>query len=208
MASRETAPGTGSHRGTKPRRRWLAVHSLIATIVFIPFVTALADDVQQIRSRAGLRFFRTFLAADLGITGKTAGDGRLLLLVFYTTDKRQAEELAKSLRGTTEKDQSIKGLPITVETTNDAALRAYDKRRPAGIFLAQAPDAQALGTLIRYGIDQRVIVYSPFEGHVERGVLGGISVGAQVRPYLNRSTLEASHISLKELVVEASKVYQ
>ena len=37
-----------------------------------------------------------------------------------------------------------------------------------------------------------MIVYSPFEGHVESGVLGGLSVEAQVRPYVNRATLEAS----------------
>ncbi len=180
---------------------------LAALLALSPSLALHAEDAQQIRTRAGLRFFRTFLAADLGITGKTV-DGKLLLVVFYTNDRRQAEELAKSLRGSTEKDQKIKGVPLVVEITADAGLAAYAKRRAAGVFLAQPPDGAALGTLIRYGIDNHVIVYSPFEGHVERGVLGGISVEAQVRPYLNRSTLDASRISLKELVVEASKVHQ
>lgn len=198
-------PAHRSHFALRRLARSLAVLALLATL---HAVAVFADESQQIRTRAGLRFFRTLLAADLGITGKTVDDGKLLLLVFYVTDRKQAEELATTLRGTTAGDQAIKGRTLVVETTSDPSLRLYAGRRPAGIFLAQAPAADGLSALIRYGIDQRVIVYSPFEGHVERGVLGGISIEAQVRPYINRATLEASRISLKELVVEASKVYR
>ena len=53
-----------------------------------------------------------------------------------------------------------------------------------------------------------MIVYSPFEGHVEKGVLGGLSVEAQVRPYVNRATVEASQITLKPFFMEVAKVYQ
>ncbi len=63
-------------------------------------------------------------------------------------------------------------------------------------------------SLVRFGIDRHVIVYSPFEGDVESGILGGLSIEAQVRPYLNRATLESSHIMLKEFFLKVAKVYQ
>lgn len=196
----------GARSGSVSRRsaRWILVLALLLAIVF----PVIAEDVQQTRTRAGLRFFRTLLSADLGITGKTVDDGRLLLLVYYADDRRSAEELAATLRGSTDKKHTIKGLPLVVEVTADAGLAAYAARKPAGVFLSQAPERAALGAIIRYGIDNHVIVYSPFEGHVEHGVLGGISIEAQVRPYLNLTTLEASRISLKKLVVEVSKVTQ
>jgi hypothetical protein len=80
-------------------------------------------------------------------------------------------------------------------------------RAPAGIFIAQAPPRAALSSLIKYGIGHHVIVYSPFEGHVELGVLGGLSVEAQVRPFLNRATLESSQISLKPFFLSVAKVF-
>jgi hypothetical protein len=38
--------------------------------------------------------------------------------------------------------------------------------------------------------------------------LGGLSIEAQVRPYLNRATLESSHITLKSFFLQVAKVYQ
>ncbi|HEX8154652.1 MAG TPA: hypothetical protein VF698_16080, partial [Thermoanaerobaculia bacterium] len=62
-------------------------------------------------------------------------------------------------------------------------------------------------SLVKYGIDRRLIVYSPFEGHVESGVTGGLSVEAQVRPFVNSTTLAASHIALKDFFLKVTKVY-
>ena len=71
----------------------------------------------------------------------------------------------------------------------------------------ECPVNRALTSIIKYGIGHHVIVYSPFEGHVELGVLGGLSVEAQVRPFLNRATLEASQISLKPFFLSVAKVF-
>jgi hypothetical protein len=72
----------------------------------------------------------------------------------------------------------------------------------------QAPAQNTLKSIIKYGIDHHVIVYSPFEGHVERGVLGGLAVEAQVRPYVNLTTLDASNITLKPLFFKVTKVFR
>ena len=42
---------------------------------------------------------------------------------------------------------------------------------------------------------------------LEHGVLAGMSVEAQVRPYVNTETLAASHVELKSFFMKVTKVY-
>ena len=179
--------------------------SLAALLVALTLPSLVAgDEVNDRRANAGIRLFRALLAADLDLPRKTVAPNQLLIVFFYVDDKARAAELAQ--RFATE--DKIHGLSVTTELTNDPNFAAYEKRVPAGIFLADSPAKQPLASIVHWGIAHRVIVYSPFEGHVEKGVLGGLSVEAQVRPYVNRATIEASQISLKPFFLEVAKVYQ
>lgn len=179
-------------------RSKLLVALLVAPLLF-------AQTEQDRRNEAGLRMFGTLLLADVDLP-KKASDGKLNLVIYYTSDARAAEALAKSLRVTSSGEpRKLGGLDVDVTITNDAT---FNGRSPAGIFLAQAPNAATLRSIIQYGIARRIIVYSPFEGHVESGVAGGLSIGAQVKPYVNASTLQASQISLKAIFLKVAKVYQ
>ena len=168
---------------------------------------ALASGDPERRVQAGARFFKSLLAADLEL-GRKASGSDLLIVVFYTDDRRAAEDLAASLRGAGGDGDRIRGFNARIELSSDASFRNLGGQVPAGIYLAQSPETEALRRIIRYGIDNSVIVYSPFEGHVEKGVLGGISVEAQVRPYVNAATMQASHIRLKPFFMKVTKVYQ
>lgn len=149
------------------------------------------------------------LAADLDIAQKPLRDGQLLVVFVYTDEPQRAESLARSFRKTDGSGtEPIHGLPVTVETADGALLAALEKRLPAGIFLAQPPTAETLRALVKFGVANHVIVYSPFEGNVESGVAGGLAVEAQVRPYVNLETLNASRISLKEFFLKVAKVYR
>jgi hypothetical protein len=201
-------------RSRASRRAWrrdrLPVRSLVVVLLLLlalrPLV-AVAESEEDRRAQAGIRLFRSLLAADLDLENKRGEDGKLLLVVFHTGNRDKAEELAKALAGAGADPDPIKGLPVAIELGTDPAFASHDKHPPAGIFLAQAPSPQALQTIVRYGIDHHVIVYSPFEGHVEKGVLAGLAVEAQVRPYVNRETLAASHIELKAFFMKVTKVY-
>ena len=92
--------------------------------------------------------------------------------------------------------------------SGDLALGSYATRVPAGVFLAAAPPAPALRAIVQFGIDHSAIVYSPIEGHVESGVLGGLSVEAQVRPYVNLATLQSSRVTLKDVFMKVAKVHR
>ena len=179
-----------------PFRRAIATVMLLLGVHY-----AAADETADRRTSAGVRLFRAVLAADTDLAKKTVAPNQLLIVFVCVDDRRGAADLAQRFV------QEIRGLSVVTEVTTDATFAGYAKRVPAGIFIAQPPGKQALASIIRYGIQNRVVVYSPFEGHVESGVLCGLSVEAQVRPFVNRATLAASQISLKPFFLEVAKVY-
>lgn len=178
------------------------IAALIALVILVAPLRA--DDLTDVRSQAGARLFRALLSADTDIDRKTV-DKQLLIVFVYTDDRQRAATLAQRFLGDA---KDIHGIPLAIEFTNDASLAAYKSRIPAGVFLAQQFGTTALKTLVAYGIDHHVIVYSPFEGNVESGVTGGLAVEAQVRPYVNMTTLTASAISLKPLFFKVTKVFR
>ncbi len=197
-------------RSRLARRRTGAWAALVCLMVGVAPPALRADAYQERRARTGIRLFRALLAADLELERKTATDGRLLVLFFHTGDRDQAEEWSRVFAGNDPSGatEPIRGLPVTLETTDDESFARYLDGRPAGIFLAQNPPAAVLRAIVRYGIANHVIVYSPYEGHVEDGVLGGLVVEAQVRPFINLTTLKASKVSLKEFFLKVTRVYE
>jgi hypothetical protein len=165
---------------------------------------ARADDLTDVRSQAGARLFRALLSADTDIDRKTSGN-QLVVVFLYTDDKARAAALAQRFLGDA---NDLHGIPIAVEFSTDTTLAAYKSRVAAGVFIAQPLASGALHTVVGYGIEHHVIVYSPFEGNVESGVTGGLAVEAQVRPYVNLTTLTASAISLKPLFFKVTKVFR
>jgi hypothetical protein len=168
-----------------------------------------ASTQQERRNRFGHRLFRALLVADQGVAARALPDGRLPIAVYYADDPEQA---AEQLEGIARRDESgepepIQDLPLALELTDDAGFGAWGEHAPAGIFITQDPGEDTLARIVRYGIEHGVVVYSPFEGHVERGVLGGLSVEATVKPYVNRETLAASRIELKEFFVRISRLH-
>jgi hypothetical protein len=178
---------------------------LAAALVLLVASRAFADDVEDRRANAGIRLFRALLLADTDLVKKTAAPNQLLVVFFYVDDERKARELAARFAQDT---KELRGVPVITEISNDATLEKLAGRMPAGVFIAQAPPRKSIASLVHFGITRHVILYSPFEGHVELGVLGGLSVEAQVRPFLNHATLEASQISLKPLFLSVAKVFQ
>lgn len=178
---------------------------IAAILVALVVVSATADDVEDRRANAGVRLFRALLSADIDLPKKTVAPNTLLVVFFYVDDQRRASDLAARF---VQESKELRGLTVTTEIVNDPTLEKLGTRNTAGIFFAQAPPRKTIASIVHYGITKHVIVYSPFEGHVELGVLGGLSVEAQVRPFLNHATLEASQISLKPLFLSVAKVFQ
>jgi hypothetical protein len=168
-----------------------------------------ADDADDRRARIGLRLFRTALAADLDLSAK-ATDGKLRLLIVHWDEPERAAAFAAELSQTGQGDKTgqIRDWPFTVEVTNDVAKATRTGPKPAGVYIVQDLPAKALQAAIDYGVREHVIVYSAIEGHVEKGVLGGLDVGVRVLPYINVATLHASDVHLKELFLKVAKQHE
>ena len=177
---------------------------------FSPTWSARADSQSDRRARAGIKLFRAMLAADLDISEKIGDDGSLTLLIVYNRDSHTADEFALDMNktGKSGKPALIRKLPVKVEMSDSALLDKNLKTSYAGIFVAEPLKEETLQRLIDYSINKKTILYSPFEGDVEKGVLGGISVEAKVQPYVNIKTLEKSGIRIKPFFMKVSKSYE
>lgn len=190
---------------------------ILTLFLFVLFCTdigsawsAQADRQSERRSKAGIKLFRAMLAADLDISRKVRPEGNLALLIVYNSDGGAAEALAAIVDKGREsgKQTFIRKLPVSVETVGISSLDQYLKRSFAGIFVAEPLKEETLQQLIAISMDRKIILYSPFEGDVERGVLGGISVEAKVQPYVNIKALKQSGIRIKPFFMKVSKSYE
>ena len=163
-----------------------------------------ADSYDERRVRAGARLFRSMLAADTGLEKRREADGSLRVWL-YAADPVLGREISTLISPSDPNKAKLRGMPVRIDST--ASLPADGTAVPAGVFLASIPDDAELERLVRWSIAHHVIVYSPFEGHVERGVAGGLSIEAKVQPYVNLGTLKASGVELKPLFMKVAKVH-
>lgn len=163
--------------------------------------TVLAQGEAERRILVGLKLFPAFLAADEDIAAKRAANGRLSLLLLYSDDRETAEQLAGRLAAI----DTVRGIPITVEVSPYTDLPDYRKRSVAGIFLTQWVDDGKLASVIRFGVEGQVVVFSPFKGDIKRGVLAGLFVSDRILPYINMQTLRESGLQMKPFFLEIAK---
>jgi len=164
---------------------------------------ALADSNDDRRLRTGAKLFRALLAADLGLEDRVGSDGRLHILVV-TDDPGSVEEISDLIGGGGGTGKTIRGIPLSIEFTSQPKTSSA----PVGAIFLAVNSSRRLTPLIDLGIKYNTVVYSPFEGHVEQGVLAGLSVEARVRPYVNKKTLEASKIKLKPFFLSVARIYE
>jgi hypothetical protein len=161
--------------------------------------SARADSQDERRVRTGARVFRTLLLADVALERKAANDGTLDIAVF-AGDAASADEVAQLI------------VPAGSAQRPAIALRRVarldeDTPPPIGLFLATPLPAVELDRVIAWSIRHGVILYSPFEGDVERGATAGLSIEAKVLPFVNQRTLAASGVELKPFFLKVAKVH-
>jgi hypothetical protein len=177
---------------------------VLALGVVLGSTPALADSQDERRVRTAARLFRALLAADVGIERKADADGRLDVAI-YSPDAATAERVAVLIVPPDAAEPvSVRGLPLRLRHIDGLA---DDPPPPVALFLATPLAAAELDRLVGWSIRHRVILYSPFEGDVERGALAGLAIGAKVQPYLNQRSLSASQVVLKPFFLRVAKVY-
>lgn len=196
------------HAAGWPRTRgWLLlVLALIVTAVSVSASTARADDADDRRVRAGARLFRSLLTAQVALESKVAADGALHVVV-YGADAHLAAEISTLIAANGEGGKTgIRDLPVKIDNIADLA-GLPQSPPPAGVFLVTAQTEKDLAELIRYSTAAKVVLYSPFDGDVERGAAAGICVEAKVQPFLNLPALQAAGVEIKPFYVKVARVF-
>ncbi|MCB1954424.1 MAG: hypothetical protein KDG55_02040 [Rhodocyclaceae bacterium] len=190
---------------TPSLRRMLAAQlTAFALMLSMPSASLVAQTFGDRRAHVGLKLFRTLLTADMGIHERIDRDGQLLIVFAHADDARDASKHASDLAVDF---AGIRGHPVRTDVATTEQILGKNGYRPAAIFLSQRLEESEVRRLVSYGIDHRIVVFSPFEGDVERGILGGISVEATVRPLINMKTLAASGLAIKDFYLKVAKHY-
>ncbi|MCK5639465.1 MAG: hypothetical protein KAJ19_01665, partial [Gammaproteobacteria bacterium] len=175
---------------------------LLASLTVLP-TTLYGDEQDRMRIQVGLKLFPTLLAADQEISQKQTRDGKLLLLMVYRDRKEPANQLAEQLG----KIETIRDIPILIKVTSISELTKQSMEEVAGLFLAEKLNGE-INTVISLSESHELILFSPFRGDVERGVLGGIYISDRILPYINGPALQASQISLKPFYLKVAKKHE
>jgi hypothetical protein len=164
----------------------------------------LLDGYSDYRADIGLKLFRSLLSSDLKIAGKTDDNNQLCIVILYLNSPSATTDY---------QDQLAALLPDFAGVTTTIRLMSLQQflqrsEKVAGLYLAQQLNADELQAVVNKAISQQFVVFSPFEGDVEQGVLAGISVQASVRPYINQKTLKASSLQIKDFYLKAARLYE
>lgn len=191
------------------RRAWETWRRLGLVLLGLLLVIAplssnpVAGEQEERRIQVGIKLFPSLLAADRDIKGKRDGEGPLRLLLLYDDRRVVAENTAERLREV----EKVRGIPIEVEILSRAELDGRGDAALAGIFLTQRLGG-GLDDVIALGRERHVVVFSPFEQDVERGVLGGVLVSDRILPQVNVKAMQDAGIRLKSFFLRIADRYE
>ncbi len=164
---------------------------------------ASAQSHEQRRLQVGAKMFLALLAANQGIASKVNDEGILPIVVAYKEDKHQANFVTQHIAN----KKRIKRHPFELNQHTVASLTTTVQQPVAGIYLAEPLDIATQQTLIQYAQQNQIVLFSPFEGDIERGVMTGMNIAAKVRPYVNVAAIKDAGLNIKPFFLKVAKTY-
>ena len=188
------------------RLRWAGRRlCLLLVLMFADGHALVADTYSDRRATVGLNLFRALLVADQEAEAKVDEAGELPVYVLYAEDRIQADGYVDTLRLEL---GNIRERRTRIESVSFNDYLSRKRGSPLGIFISPRLTGDELERLIQRSIEQGVILFSPFEGDVEKGVLAGLSVQASVRPYINLKVLEETGVAIKPFYLKVARTYE
>jgi hypothetical protein len=191
--------------------RFLHLCVIFLSLISTPLIStnSYAENISDARIDIALKLFRTTLSADQKILTKQKNN-QLNLYILYQDNLFIGQKYSHKLLllGRVKGKAKIKNLDLNVNSISYQQFLLHQHKMPAGIFLADKLSAKEVNPIVAYTIKNHIILFSPFEGDVEKSITAGLSIGAQVRPILNMQTLKASAIQLKSFFLKVAKKYE
>lgn len=166
-------------------------------------------DNQTGRIRTGLKIFRSLLLADREIENKVNTQDETDIIFIYHSNGSKAKHFARTFvrMGRLENKGQIKGSHIKVHIMRRLNSIQEANIKPAAIFLVDPLIEDRVKAIADYGIDNKIITFSPFEGDVENGILGGMVVTSRIHPFINTQTVEQSKVEIKPFFLKVAKTH-
>jgi hypothetical protein len=184
--------------------RWVLCVLLLLGVLVSSF--AFADEKERRRVEISLSIFPRIIAVDNHFREKLGDDDIVRLYFVYDKDKENAQDLAEHMNKNV---QGIGGREVLAQAVSvDQAVLAGEDSLPMALFISEhLGDAKLLRVLL-FAEKYNRLVFSPFSGDVERGVVVGISVTNRVKPYFNVHALQRSKIVINALLMKMSRRYE
>lgn len=184
----------------KEQISWLAWFLLTFLMLRICVADNLWPEYTQ-RLNVGINLLPACLSADLSLANKLTPEGSLRILVLHQNDQAAASSVATSLLAL----KTIGGYAVEVETLSTSAPQLSDDSPVAAIFIA-SPGIKS--EIFNHWItDRQSMVFSPFSGDVERGVVAGLYVTDRILPFINLSQAKKAGVVYKPFFLRIAKQY-
>lgn len=163
-----------------------------------------ADEADNRRLDISVAIFPRVVAVDNHFREKLTDANEASLWFVYESDRDLALEVAARIG---KEGGNIGGMSVVtrVLSVNE---KLPEDGLPSAIFLVERLSDPQLKKIISYSESTSRLLFSPFSGDVERGVMVGISVTNRVKPYFNLEELRRSKVVINALLMKMSKRYE
>lgn len=167
---------------------------LLATLLVLLLPLAgqpsLAQEGMSPRLQIGISILPAIVAANKHLANDASQT--LPIYLVYLNNRQKAEQLRPGLA----KVDAIRQRPLEILSISLEELLGTQPDKASAIFIAE-PLGDELEQIIEFTQRQRLLLFSPFKGDVERGVAAGFRVTDKVLPMVNLASLKESNIHLK-----------
>lgn len=159
-----------------------------------------AGDMEQERLWISLDIFPRILAVDLDIARKVTPSGSVKVLMLYEDNKERADEAMAYLK---KRAPHISGLPMELQSGATADCEGY-----SAVMIVESISDALLKKAVTCAIENKIILFSPYEADVRKGVTASVQIQIKVAPYFNKATLAKSQIQIHKAALKYSQIYE
>ena len=165
---------------------------LAAALLVVPLAvqSLLAQDALSPRLQIGASILPAIIAANKRLA---SADQQLPpVYIVYLNNSHLANQLADGLR----QNDAVRQRELEITSLSLAELLERNPIQASALFVSE-PMGEELEQLIEFSRQQKLLLFSPYKGDVERGVATGLRVTDKVLPMVNMDSLKQSNIFLK-----------
>ena len=165
---------------------------LAAALLSLPIAvqSLLAQEALSPRLQIGASILPAIIAANKRLASSEQQTPPVYLV--YLNNNHLAKQLADGLR----QSDAVRQRKLEISNLSLSELLERDALQASALFVVE-PMGDELEQLVEFSRQQKLLLFSPYKGDVERGVAAGFRVTDKVLPMVNMDALKQSNIFLK-----------